>query len=99
MLDQSFLSRRQLLAATGAAAGVAMAGRTVLAGQDQTGESGNASARIYKTLKIGMVKVGGSLTDKFKAAKAAGFEGIELKRARHRPVRSEAGHSRQRTAR
>ena len=34
--------------------------------------------RLWKTLKIGMVNVPGSLTDKFKAAKAAGFEGIEM---------------------
>ena len=34
--------------------------------------------RLFKTLKIGMVKVDGSLTDKFKAAKTAGFDGIEL---------------------
>lgn len=34
--------------------------------------------RLYKTLKIGMIKVGGSLTDKFKAAKAAGFMGVEM---------------------
>ena len=36
------------------------------------------AGRLYKTLKIGMVKVDGSLTDKFKAAKQAGFMGIEL---------------------
>lgn len=35
-------------------------------------------ARMLKTLKIGMVGVKGSLTDKFKAAKEAGFDGIEL---------------------
>ena len=34
--------------------------------------------RIYKTLKIGMVKVSGSLTEKFAAAKEAGFAGIEM---------------------
>ena len=34
--------------------------------------------RIYKTLKIGMVKVSGSLTEKFVAAKEAGFAGIEM---------------------
>lgn len=34
--------------------------------------------RLFKTLKIGMVGVKGSLTDKFAAAKAAGFQGIEL---------------------
>lgn len=38
----------------------------------------DASGWIRKTLKIGMVNVDGSLTDKFKAAKEAGFEGIEL---------------------
>ncbi|WP_246109512.1 sugar phosphate isomerase/epimerase family protein [Roseimaritima multifibrata] len=33
---------------------------------------------LLKTLKVGMVRVPGTLTDKFKAAKAAGFDGIEL---------------------
>jgi len=41
--------------------------------------SDDLSGRIFKTLKIGMAnKVPGSLTDKFKAVKAAGFDGIEL---------------------
>lgn len=34
--------------------------------------------RLYKTLKIGMVKVEGSLIDKFAAVKEAGFDGIEM---------------------
>lgn len=34
--------------------------------------------RLLKTLKFGMVGVQGSMTDKFKAAKDAGFDGIEL---------------------
>jgi L-ribulose-5-phosphate 3-epimerase len=34
--------------------------------------------RLWKTLKFGMVKVPGSLTDKFKIVKAAGFDGIEM---------------------
>lgn len=34
--------------------------------------------RLLKTLKIGMVKVKGDLTTKFRAAKEAGFDGIEL---------------------
>ncbi len=38
----------------------------------------NPEPWIRKTLKIGMVNVPGTLTDKFKAAKEAGFEGIEL---------------------
>ncbi len=35
------------------------------------------AGRIYKTLKIGMIK-GGDLTERFKTAKAAGFMGVEL---------------------
>lgn len=34
--------------------------------------------RLYKTLKIGMIKIEGSLTDKFIAAKEAGFMGVEM---------------------
>ena len=34
--------------------------------------------RIYKSLKIGMVRVNGSLTDKFNAVKNAGFDGVEM---------------------
>ncbi len=34
--------------------------------------------RMYKTLKIGMVQVDGDLTEKFLAAKSAGFQGIEM---------------------
>jgi hexulose-6-phosphate isomerase len=36
------------------------------------------AGRIYKTLKIGMVQVRGSLVEKFKAVREAGFAGIEL---------------------
>ena len=42
-----------------------------------TGADG-LKGRLWKTLKIGMVNVSGSLTDKFQAVKAAGFEGIEM---------------------
>lgn len=39
----------------------------------------NAMAgRLYKTLKIGMIKVNGDLTAKFNAAKEAGFKGVEM---------------------
>lgn len=34
--------------------------------------------RLLKTAKLGMVRVGGSLSEKFKAAKEAGFAGIEM---------------------
>ena len=39
---------------------------------------GYLKGRLYKTLKIGMVGVKGSLTDKFKVVKEAGFQGIEM---------------------
>jgi hexulose-6-phosphate isomerase len=48
------------------------------AGAKSSPDGDSLAGRIYKTLKIGMVQVPGSLTDKFKAVKAAGFEGIEL---------------------
>jgi len=35
------------------------------------------AGRLYKTLKIGMIKIDGSLTEKYKAAKQAGFKGVE----------------------
>lgn len=41
-------------------------------------ETAPAAPRLRKTLKIGMVGVPGTLTDKFMAARKAGFEGIEL---------------------
>ena len=36
------------------------------------------AGRIYKTLKVGMIKGGANLTEKFKMAKEAGFMGVEM---------------------
>ena len=36
------------------------------------------AGRMYKTLKIGMVNIPGSLTEKFKALKSVGFDGVEM---------------------
>ena len=58
---------------TGAALASAIAGTAGAAGKPES-----LKGRLYKTLKIGMVRVDGSLTDKFNAAKEAGFDGIEL---------------------
>ena len=49
-----------------------------LLGRPMEATASTLQGRIYKTLKINMVKVPGSLTDKFRAAKQAGFDGIEL---------------------
>ncbi|MES2507361.1 MAG: sugar phosphate isomerase/epimerase family protein [Verrucomicrobiota bacterium] len=68
---RQFLHRASLLTA----------GATVPAWQKLAAASGVPHAlagRLYKTLKIGMIKVDGSLTDKFKAAKQAGFMGVEM---------------------
>jgi len=69
-------SRRRFMQTT---AGLALASpwlsSTAFAAEES---AGYLKGRLFKTLKIGMAKIDGSLTDKFKAAKAAGFEGIEL---------------------
>lgn len=66
-------SRRQFLQ-TSAAASLAASGLSAVAQEAPHSLKG----RLKKTLKIGMVRVEGTLTDKFKAAKAAGFDAIEL---------------------
>ena len=75
MTGQTSVSRRRFLkssaVATGAIAAAPLLANRALADVDLNG-------RIYKTLKIGMIRVKGSLTDKFKAAKEAGFAGVEL---------------------
>jgi len=68
------LSRRHLLQGSAGLAAAAFLPRAIWAAS--TG--GYLEGRLYKTLKIGMVQVDGSLTDKFKAVKAAGFDGIEM---------------------
>ena len=41
-------------------------------------EGDGLKGRLWKTLKIGMVKVPGTLTEKFQAVRDAGFDGIEM---------------------
>ena len=77
-------ARRKFVKKLSCIAGAAVAGglmtpsnaQATSASQDAGPDS--LEGRIYKTLKIGMVNVGGSLTEKFKAAKQAGFAGIEM---------------------
>jgi len=68
-------SRRQFLHYTAAVTGAALTGPAAFA---STAAPDTLSGRLYKTLKLGMVQVGGSLTDKFQAARAAGFHGVEV---------------------
>jgi L-ribulose-5-phosphate 3-epimerase len=75
---RSFLHTSTMAMAAGAtlsSIGTAFA-RPVLTAANVT-EDG-LKGRLWKTLKIGMVRVPGTLTEKFQVAKAAGFDGIEL---------------------
>jgi L-ribulose-5-phosphate 3-epimerase len=78
MISNAKLMRRDVLrlaAATAACAGPLAA--THVFGDEQAA-AGDQRPWLLKTLKIGMIRVEGTLTDKFKAAKEAGFDGVEL---------------------
>lgn len=67
-------SRRNFLGASAAVVAASCCGRVVsVADQPQA-----SKPWLRKTLKIGMIRSKGSLTDKFNLAKTAGFEGVEL---------------------
>lgn len=73
--------RRKFVQATGAACllGLTHASAVNAAGHPRELTRLAASqSMILKSLKIGMIQVPGTLTDKFKAAQAAGFQGVEL---------------------
>lgn len=67
-------TRRQFMQTTAALA----AASPLLARAADVTVANPLAGRLYKTLKIGMVRIDGSLTDKFKAVKEAGFDGIEM---------------------
>ena len=75
MTNQPLLPRRQFLQnAALLAAGSLLPARGAFAASVPDALAG----RIYKTLKIGMIKGGSSLTERFKTAKQAGFMGVEM---------------------
>ncbi|MEJ7594554.1 MAG: sugar phosphate isomerase/epimerase family protein [Planctomycetaceae bacterium] len=72
-------SRRGFLHSTALAGSVFVGGNSALAATTTLAREGDGlKGRLWKTLKIGMVKVPGTLTEKFKAVKDAGFDGIEM---------------------
>ncbi len=76
---QSPFSRRHFL--QGSAASAVALGFAASAGNGMAADavSDPLKGRIFKTLKIGMIKVkDASLTERFKIAKQAGFQGVEL---------------------
>ena len=80
MRPEKSVTRRSFVQASGAACLIAAAspGTLSASGQLHPSRAVDHENTILKTLKIGMVKVDGSLTDKFKAVREAGFDGIEL---------------------
>lgn len=77
MSHTPFPSRRHFLQQVGLLAAGATLHSTQRASAAPTVPDALAG-RIYKTLKIGMVKTKGTLTERFKIAKEAGFMGIEM---------------------
>lgn len=78
-LNKLAVPRREFLAASvAAAAAVSVAARSTRAAEGAAIEHTAPPRRLLKTLKIGMVQVPGDLTAKFKAVKAAGYDGVEL---------------------
>ncbi|MFM7038345.1 MAG: sugar phosphate isomerase/epimerase family protein [Planctomycetaceae bacterium] len=78
-MNAGLISRRTLLqsSAVVASSGLLLPGHAMAAGPIARPEQ-TLKGRLLKTLKIGMVRVEGTLTEKFRAVKAAGFDGIEM---------------------
>ena len=74
---RSFLTRSMLATASGAALLWSNPTGSALLAADPPKHQ-TKPRRLLKTLKVGMVKVEGDWTAKFKAVKAAGYDGIEL---------------------
>ncbi len=68
------MKRRDFLQTAAAVSSISCLSDYQFAGAD---EPATAKPWLRKTLKLGMINVPGSLTDKFAAAKEAGFEGVE----------------------
>ena len=83
-MNIDFVSRRTFLHSSAVAIAAGAVVNNLATGMAEPGArslvtgADGLKGRLWKTLKIGMVNVPGSLTDKFQAVKAAGFEGIEM---------------------
>jgi L-ribulose-5-phosphate 3-epimerase len=78
-----YLARRVFLQSSGLALSAAglLSGAGLLSAQPRMlpGDTTHRlKGRLWKTLKIGMVRVEGTLTQKYQAVKDAGFDGIEM---------------------
>jgi hexulose-6-phosphate isomerase len=73
-----FMNRRQALACGAAAAAAAWTESANLFAQDQKQETKPSEKKYKKAVKIGMVRTGETLMDKFKLLGELGFDGVEL---------------------
>lgn len=73
----AFIHRRRFLQSSAALAAAAW-NLPHLSRTAQAAEGPKLTGRIYKTLKIGMVREPGTLTEKFKMLKEIGFDGVEM---------------------
>ena len=83
-MNIDFVSRRTFLHSSAVAIAAGVVVNNLATGMAEPGArslvtgADGLKGRLWKTLKIGMVNVPGSLTDKFQAVKASCFEGIEM---------------------
>ncbi len=79
MMTSHSLSRRKFMQLTAVAAvSSPLLAPSLSLAQGAESKGGYLNGRLYKTLKIGMVRAGKSVEEKFATAKEAGFDGIEL---------------------
>jgi hexulose-6-phosphate isomerase len=81
MSSSRLVTRRGFVQATGALAAVALAPNTAATAQSASAPArrqDSSERRILKSLKINMVGDGKSLEEKFRIARDAGFDGIEM---------------------
>jgi len=77
MLFHPDSNRREFLRRTSLLAAATLVAPGVRAATAASGESYPMRGRLLKSLKAGMIRTPGSMTEKFKIAKAAGFAGVE----------------------
>ena len=78
MMSDPRLMRRDVLRFVAATAACASPLAAIRVFGDEQAATDDPQPWLLKTLKIGMIRVDGTLTDKFKAAKEAGFDGVDL---------------------
>lgn len=67
-----------LLSVAGAGVAAGVAGRARAQPERWRGNAAGGGPRILKSLKYGMIGVGETVLEKFRAAQAAGFDGVEM---------------------